>query len=104
MNNDASLLAGPHRPWRSTKRPNDRLPAAEGVPALCTSAGSKGSKRNTQRSAERRASPATRPRAWRRALSMAEVGCAHWPSSVAPAPAAIEAADPKMPRRRTDDP
>jgi hypothetical protein len=25
MNNDASLLTGPHRSWRSTKRPNDRL-------------------------------------------------------------------------------
>jgi hypothetical protein len=86
MNNDASLLTGPHRSWRSTKRPNDRLlagfrragkepiitginklPVAEGVPVLGPSAGSKGSKRNTQRSAGRRASSATRPRTWRRA-------------------------------------
>jgi hypothetical protein len=113
MNNDASLLAGPHRSWRSTKRPDDRLlagfrhagkepiitginklPVAEGVPVLGPSAGSKGSKRNTQRSAGRRASSATRPRTWGRALSMAEVA------------ADLRAQCPmrRMPRRRTDDP
>ena len=60
----------------------NRLPVAEGVPVLGPSPGSKGSKRNTQRSAQRRASSATRPRTWRRAPSMAEVCCR--PSSTVP--------------------